>query len=226
MFVHASPLTCLGSETLNCPHLALTSSGKGCSQFTGSKKGTKYEAVQSRSGQSSTKPLQVVRRGFLEIYFVLLVIWFGRGMVMAVETSSIEQKGINLRSLRRLLVRSCSAKVVCMEPLLEGPSHDLCDPLSNEATKESRWKLGKNWIPWRHQNYSDLKLLLDVLGCPLTPVAVLSAHPHLPISLKNVSMDESKIKFKEGRLLVFLRRGRINIQRESDISSEVTLDEG
>ncbi|GLJ42102.1 hypothetical protein SUGI_0871820 [Cryptomeria japonica] len=37
--------------------------------------------------------------------------------------------------------------------------------------------------------------------------------------------DIDKSLFKEGRFLAFLRRGRIHIQRESDISSEVTLDE-
>ncbi|GLJ21373.1 hypothetical protein SUGI_0393290 [Cryptomeria japonica] len=42
-------------------------------------------------------------------------------------------------------------------------------------------------------------------------------------STQGSGIDESL--FKEGRLLAFLRRGRINIQREFDISSEVTLDE-
>ncbi|GLJ18859.1 hypothetical protein SUGI_0337000 [Cryptomeria japonica] len=37
--------------------------------------------------------------------------------------------------------------------------------------------------------------------------------------------DTNESLFKEGRLLAFLRRGRISIQREFDISSEVTLDE-
>ncbi|XP_057850050.2 uncharacterized protein LOC131060723 [Cryptomeria japonica] len=154
----------------------------------------KCKAIVDAAGEASAGG-QKGFFGFLEIYFVLIVIWFGRGMVMAVESSTTVQKSIDLRALRRPLVRSCSAKVVCMEPLLEGPSHDLCDPLSNEATKESRWKLGRNWIPRRRQNCSDLKLLLGVFGCPLAPVAVLSAHPPLPISLQNVPIETSSAQY-------------------------------
>ncbi|KAH9296084.1 hypothetical protein KI387_039672 [Taxus chinensis] len=98
---------------------------------------------------------------------------------------------LSVSASRQQISRSGSGKMkVCMEPLVEGPTHELCNSISMDAahTDQSPWP----WIHFRHwifrkrPNFTDSKLLLGVLGCPLAPLSVSSTYPFSRISVKTV----------------------------------------
>eukprot|EP01018_Ginkgo_biloba_P038829 Gb_36125 [translate_table: standard] len=73
-----------------------------------------------------------------------------------------------------------------LAPLMEGPTQELC--YSSEVTKkESSWNVVRDWVRATFgYKFTDLKLLLGVLGCPLAPVAVLCNDFFPPIAVKDV----------------------------------------
>lgn len=63
-----------------------------------------------------------------------------------------------------------------LAPLSEEPINE--EGSSDTSKKERSWKNWlKNQFPLRFHKKSDLKILLGVLGCPLSPVSGLPSHP-------------------------------------------------
>jgi hypothetical protein len=80
-----------------------------------------------------------------------------------------------------------------LAPLIEGPipenEYELLDDAKHHEGSSSWWVNMRSWMKTHGKKRSDPRILLGVLGCPLSPVPVPTlSSDQLSISIKNLSM--------------------------------------